>query len=393
VITWLLIVIAVFAYAISSALPHQRGPIGAAFGPKLVTGHWWLLVTANFIHYSADHLFENLFWLWLFGKRLERILGRWTFAAVFLSSGLVGHIVTFIVVPEIGTCGASASLFGIAGALLCIYSLRAKELSTQQWIKLTLLMVWTCVAIYGGFRDPEVNNYGHIGGLVTGIVLGGILSLQIAQSMRFRTWVFAGVGFATLCGAVWIELHDRYLVHVDAAINALDQKRYDTAAQELHVALAMRPESRLARSLVHEIDEQKSFRNACDSLPVSPKNRDRVKFEPCAEMQCDGKPHTLTAMDGTRILYVGTSVDSGPIAIDGQHEKSTSTEIVMEALDEFGEDTCAVSWQRTSRIRVNAHGSSMGTPSPSLEKTSILSEFDPRLIWMEKQSGISKIAQ
>jgi len=204
--------------------------------------------------------------------------------------------------------------------------------------------------------------------------------------------VFACVGFVVLCGAVWIELHDHYLIHVEAAIDALDQERCDAAAQEVKVALAMRPESPLAKSLVREIDEQKSFRNPCDALPVGP-NAHRAAFDLCTEMQCDGKLHTLDAKDSSRILYVGTNIDGVPETVNGVLEKEVDTLVVMEALGDFDEDVCAVSWERTSRIRLDAHGSPIGKPFSLTEKTSTLTEFDPRLIRMEKQSGISKASK
>jgi len=55
--------------------------------------------------------------LWFFGKRVERILGKWTFLLFYLSCGVAGRIVSIAARPEADGYGASGAIFGLVGGL------------------------------------------------------------------------------------------------------------------------------------------------------------------------------------------------------------------------------------------------------------------------------------
>lgn len=99
-ITSALIVVTAFASFVADRFRRDFAPFGAGFGTKTLGGEWWRLLTANFVHKSLFHLLGNLFFLWFFGKRMERILGKWTFLLFYLSCGVACRIVSIAARPE-----------------------------------------------------------------------------------------------------------------------------------------------------------------------------------------------------------------------------------------------------------------------------------------------------
>jgi rhomboid-like protein len=88
-----------------------------------------LSVTAsNFTHSSIYHLLSNMVALWFFGTRLHDDVGRGTFLAVYLSSGVVGSVGTFIWYTARGiltasSVGASGAVYGIMAAYFWLHRL------------------------------------------------------------------------------------------------------------------------------------------------------------------------------------------------------------------------------------------------------------------------------
>ncbi len=158
-ITWILIALAILATCLSHAFSTSSGFLpGAAFGPAVLSGHWWQLLTALFVHFDAEHLIGNLIFLWIFGSRVERILDRGAFLALYLACGLASGLMSLILKPELDTCGASGAIFGLAGALLAIHGSRFRTLSVKQRFKFFALLLWSVLGFYEGWLDPSTDN-------------------------------------------------------------------------------------------------------------------------------------------------------------------------------------------------------------------------------------------
>jgi membrane associated rhomboid family serine protease len=60
---------------------------------KIYSGEIWAFITSVFVHVEPWHVAFNLYWLWVFGSKLERVIGsaRWLgffLGAAFVSSGI-----------------------------------------------------------------------------------------------------------------------------------------------------------------------------------------------------------------------------------------------------------------------------------------------------------------
>jgi hypothetical protein len=91
---------------------------GANFAPRTTNGEWWRLVTSMFLHSGMLHLLVNVAGLVPIGLILERLLGRLTFAAVYLAAGVFASLVSLSIFPMAVSVGASGAIFGLYGLLL-----------------------------------------------------------------------------------------------------------------------------------------------------------------------------------------------------------------------------------------------------------------------------------
>jgi membrane associated rhomboid family serine protease len=91
---------------------------GASVGTRTTNGEWWRLVTSTFVHSGTLHLLVNIAALTQLGVILERLVGRLTFTAVYLSAGAFDGLVNLSSHPVAVTAGASGAVFGLYGLLL-----------------------------------------------------------------------------------------------------------------------------------------------------------------------------------------------------------------------------------------------------------------------------------
>jgi len=76
--------------------------------------HWWQYLTCNFCHGGWDHLSNNMFMLYAFGKMVEEKEGGWGLVSSYVICGIVSGIVSKIVLGAgYVSLGASGSVFGL----------------------------------------------------------------------------------------------------------------------------------------------------------------------------------------------------------------------------------------------------------------------------------------
>ncbi|CAK9141841.1 unnamed protein product [Ilex paraguariensis] len=110
------------------------------------------------------------------GIRLEQQFGFVRVGVIYLLSGIGGSILSSLFIQRSISVGASGALFGLLGAMLSelltnwtIYSNKAAALFTL----VVIIVVNLAVGIL-----PHVDNFAHIGGFLTGFLLGFVLLLR-----------------------------------------------------------------------------------------------------------------------------------------------------------------------------------------------------------------------
>lgn len=155
---------------------------GAGFGPATKDGEWWRLGTAMFLHFGLVHLAMNMWALWDGGRLVERLYGSACFAVVFFGSGLTGNLLSLIVQGDRAVSGgASGAIFGIYGALLVwLWRERRRVHPTDfRWL-FGGAALFTAVTIGFGLLIPGIDNAAHIGGLLSGALLGVALARPLS---------------------------------------------------------------------------------------------------------------------------------------------------------------------------------------------------------------------
>jgi membrane associated rhomboid family serine protease len=93
---------------------------GASLGTLTTNGGWWRLVTSTFVYTSTLHLALSLAALIQVGRILERVVGRLTVIAVYLSAGIFTGLVNLSSHPLAATVGTSGAVFGLYGLLIAL---------------------------------------------------------------------------------------------------------------------------------------------------------------------------------------------------------------------------------------------------------------------------------
>ena len=173
---------------------------GANFGPYTLSGEWWRLLTYMFLHGGAMHIFFNMWCLWDLGRLCESLYGRWTFAGIYLITGVSGGLASIAWNPRVLSVGASGAIFGLAGALIASFYLGEFSLPRVA-ISGTLrsLVIFAVFNLGFGQLFGGIDNACHIGGLVSGLALGALIARLAPQSD-------APVRRATVVGVVVLGL-------------------------------------------------------------------------------------------------------------------------------------------------------------------------------------------
>ncbi|WP_149203401.1 rhomboid family intramembrane serine protease [Actinotalea subterranea] len=145
------------------------------FAPGIGDAEPWRFLTGAFVHYPSGtfgitHILFNMYALWILGHELEPALGRARFLALYLVSALGGHVMILLLASPFspawvtGTVGASGAVFGLFGAIAVV--LRRMGRSARP-----ILGVVAINAVIG-FLVPGISWQGHLGGLLTGALIG-----------------------------------------------------------------------------------------------------------------------------------------------------------------------------------------------------------------------------
>ncbi len=144
---------------------------GAKVNALIATGQYWRLFTANFLHVSLFHLLFNSYALWQLGNEVERIYGRWRFLAIYLLSGLYGAVASYALGSYL-SAGASGAIFGLVGTLVAYLLFHRELFGKRGRAYLNNMLFIVAVNLFIGVSTPGIDNWGHIGGLVAGFLLG-----------------------------------------------------------------------------------------------------------------------------------------------------------------------------------------------------------------------------
>lgn len=147
-------------------------------GRMISEGEWYRLITGNLLHSGVPHLLFNTFATFVFAPPLEKLLGKLKFLVSYLLLGIGTGVFNYVIDPTFLAVGASGTIFGLMGfyTFICIGKPNFFSSETKQGI---FGMVVT--SFLSGFLFENVSWLGHLGGFISGILLGLLVSLLTPQ--------------------------------------------------------------------------------------------------------------------------------------------------------------------------------------------------------------------
>ena len=165
-----------------------------SFVPALALEQPWRVLSVALVHAQPSplHLLANMIGLFFFGSFVERALGHWRFLTVYLIGTVGGSTMVLLLAEPFSRdwvtnhIGASGAVFAIIGVLL----VPTRRLDRN----LTGVVAFVVLNFGYGFLVEGVSWQSHLGGLLTGFVLG-CAALLLPRSGAVRaSAVSAGAG-------------------------------------------------------------------------------------------------------------------------------------------------------------------------------------------------------
>ena len=150
---------------------------GSNYGPLTVGGQWWRLLSSMFLHLGLLHLVLNMWVLWNVGRLAERLFGHGVFLLLYFFTGLVASLATVAWDASLNVVGSSGAIFGVVGAVLASV-IHPGNRTPPAFIRshCVSLLLFTMFNLLAGALQAGIANAAHVGGLVSGVLLGTIIA-------------------------------------------------------------------------------------------------------------------------------------------------------------------------------------------------------------------------
>lgn len=174
--------------SVSTFALRALGASGA--GPVFDEGRWWTVLSATWLHAGLLHILFNMMSLRNIGPSMVEIIGPGRTVIIYVIAGVCGFLLSSIMgaaIPIIAmlplplfilrllvgaqlTVGASASIFGLLGALMH-YGRKSGSHYIHGQAK-----QWALIMFVYGLLMPGIDNWAHAGGFLGGYVMSAFFN-------------------------------------------------------------------------------------------------------------------------------------------------------------------------------------------------------------------------
>ncbi len=158
--------------------------------PVFAEDRWWTLITANYLHGSLLHLLFNVSALLTVGKINIEIYAPSRLFLIYFLGGLFSMAVSSLAGIPL-TLGASGAICALIGSM-SYDEWRASKGNLKK--RIASVGIWVALIVITGLVLPNVNNWAHAVGFVSGFLLGSLFWPEAPQG-ETRTFRVA----ATIC--------------------------------------------------------------------------------------------------------------------------------------------------------------------------------------------------
>lgn len=205
-----IVLIFVYFMTLSAVQQNQFLTDWAKINDRIRGGEYYRLFSSMFLHLNLMHLVFNGYALYILGRDVESLFGTVRFGIIYLLGGLSGSLASFIFTSA-PSVGASGAIFAIFGAEM-VYFYRHRKLhgaaGRQHLNQLIILMIINlALGAFSTTTSFQIDNAGHIGGLVGGLVLAWFIGpsyqvkydpetmtgFRVVDANSLRSWASASL--------------------------------------------------------------------------------------------------------------------------------------------------------------------------------------------------------
>ncbi len=145
----------------------------------LEQGQVWRMLSATFLHANFDHILGNIIMLYIMGVGCEHAFGRAQTLTLYVMAGFCGSALSLL--DGRVSVGASGAIFGMAGALVAALWWHRRKLHVRDRRIGIILLVWAAYQLFIGWLTPQIDNFAHLGGFVSGCLMGIVFPPAVLQ--------------------------------------------------------------------------------------------------------------------------------------------------------------------------------------------------------------------
>jgi rhomboid protease GluP len=148
--------------------------------PVFGLGSWWTVLSASWLHGGLLHIFFNMYWVRQLGPATADVIGPARTVIIYTVAGITGFFLSSLMgyvdlpIPLLRgarlTIGASASIFGLLGALVHYGRMSGSSLIRGQATQ------YAVVLFVFGLIMPGVDNFAHAGGFAGGYAVSAFFN-------------------------------------------------------------------------------------------------------------------------------------------------------------------------------------------------------------------------
>lgn len=144
---------------------------GAKVQPNILElGQTWRLLTANLLHRDRNHLLFNMFFLFNIGGAVENAYRVRDYLFIVVVSGVATTALSTVMsaVPSVGASGMILGLFGAAS----VFGFKYGSILPKRYRRYFggAALPYALFILYVGLTTKDTDNWGHLGGLIGGML-------------------------------------------------------------------------------------------------------------------------------------------------------------------------------------------------------------------------------
>lgn len=144
---------------------------GAKNQPNILElGETWRLLSANFLHRDVLHLFFNMFFLFNVGGAMENAYRLRDYLLILVAAALSTTLLSCAMssLPSVGASGMVLGLFGAAS----VFGYKYSDILPKKYRRYFggAVLPYALFILYVGLASPDTDNWGHLGGLLGGMI-------------------------------------------------------------------------------------------------------------------------------------------------------------------------------------------------------------------------------